>query len=1431
MKVIHFISLILLLLFTCCITSEANQAQIIENYGKIPLSFTINNGQYDPQVKFTTRGSGCTMFFTQEGTTFLLSRETEESISKRAAAQSIVYLGDPSDIDIDRESFALKVKFLNANPDPEVIGENRLPGNSNYFIGNDSSKWQTNVANYEKVRLRNLYDGIDLVYYGNNSSVKYDFVVKPGEDYSRILLTYDLGEDAPGGALSINKNGEMVVSTPLGDVIERAPYAYQLIDGKEVEVEISYEIVDGDLNRFGFQVGDYDPEYPLIVDPELVYSTFLGGSGGDGGRDIAVDSSGNAYITGWTDSSDFPTTAGAYDVSHNGNNDVFVIKLNASGTALEYSTFIGGSSSDNSKRIIVDNSGNAYLVGSTTSSDFPTVSAYDVDYNGGASDAFVAKLNASGNQLLYSTYLGSSGNDAGSAIAIDGSGNAYIAGNTTSSNFPTTTGAFDQSYNGGNYDAIVVKLNTLGDQLIFSTYLGGSSQDMAVGIVVDGSDNAYVAGLTYSSNFPTTSGAYDEIYNGGLIDEFIVKINTSGSALVYSTFIGGSGVDDGFFIDIDGSGNAIIVGITDSSDFPTTTGAFDETLNGGYDTSVIKLNATGNALLFSTYLGGTNNEEPLGMAVDGNNNIYITGVTPSTDFPITTGAYDETHNGNVDAFVSKLNSTGSVLDYSTFLGGSEVDAGYGIFVDNSGYVYVTGVTNSSTFPITTGSYDEIHNGIADAFVAKFSFAPSAGTITVTSPNGAESWTASTAQNITWTSTNVTNVKLEYSTNNGTNWTEIIASTAASAGSYSWTVPIRPSTNCKVKISDASDAGINDVSDATFTIQETTGNTILFVSYRDGNGEIYVMNPDGSNQTNLTNNSAPDQNPSWSPDGSKIFFASRRDGNYEIYVMDADGSNPTRLTNNSLIDWEPSLSPEGSKIVFSSFRDPDYEIFIMDPDGSNQTNLTNNSDSHDQGPSWSPDGSKISFTSRINYNYEIYVMDVNGSNVSRLTNNPAVDSVPSWSPDGSKIAFTSQRDIYYEIYVMNTDGSNQTRITNISADNYGPSWSPDGSQIAFHSTRDSNNEIYVMNADGSNQTRLTNNLANDFYPSWARPVYHEMPGTVTLTSPNGGENWTASTTQNITWTSSSVTNVKLEYTTDNGTNWTEIIASTAASAGSYSWTIPIRPSTNCKVKISDASDAGINDESDAAFTITESTDETIAFQSNKDGNAEIYVMNPDGSNKTRLTNNSAADSHPSWSPDGTKIAFYSVRDGNEEIYVMNPDGSNQTRLTNNPSYDRSPDWSPDGSQIAFTSMRDGNWEIYIMNPDGSNQTNITNNSVSDWGPSWSPDGLKITYTSYRNGNDEIYVMNADGSNQTNLTNNSVHDNYPSWSPDGSEIAFKSERDGNYEIYVMNPDGSNQTRLTNNPAYDRPSSWSPDGSQIAFSSDRDGNFEIYIMNADG
>jgi hypothetical protein len=474
-------------------------------------------------------------------------------------------------------------------------------------------------------------------------------------------------------------------------------------------------------NRVTFEVAGYDKRRSLIIDPALAYSTYLGGSGSDVVDGIAVDASGNVYVTGFAGSTDFPTIVGAFQTTFGGGvADVFISKLNSAGSALVYSTFVGGSAFDQGTGIVIDASGNAYVVGGTFSNDFPTTPGAFQTTSRGGDKAFVSKLNRSGSALSYSTYLGGSTSDAGFGIALDASGNAYVTGFTFSNDFPTTPGAFQTTLR-GIANVFVSKLNPTGSALSYSTYLGGTGKEEAYDIALDASGNAYVVGDTFSNDFPTTPGAFQTTY-GGNQDAFVSKLNPTGSALSYSTYLGGSGFDLGVGIALDASGNAYLTGITGSSDFPTTSGAFQTTYGGGTDAFVSKLNSTGSSLRYSTYLGGSDYDTGRGIALDASGNAYVTGDTSSNGFPTTPGAFQTTYAGNGDAFVSKLNSSGSALVYSTYLGGSNGDEGFGIALDSSGNAYVTGDTYSSEFPITRGAVQTTLGGFSDAFVSKFSFA-------------------------------------------------------------------------------------------------------------------------------------------------------------------------------------------------------------------------------------------------------------------------------------------------------------------------------------------------------------------------------------------------------------------------------------------------------------------------------------------------------------------------------------------------------------------------------------------------------------------------------------------------------------------------------------------------------------------------------------
>ncbi|HEV2349102.1 MAG TPA: SBBP repeat-containing protein [Terriglobia bacterium] len=622
----------------------------------------------------------------------------------------------------------LRMKLVGANAEASVTGADELPGKSNYFVGNDPKKWRTNVPNYAKVRYRDVYPGVDLVYYGNQGQLEHDFVVSPGSDPKVIRL-------AISGArkFDLDQNGDLKLGVPGGDVTLKRPHVYQDVEGVRREIRASYVLMN--RREFGFRLGGYDSKQPLVIDPVLIYSTYLGGSGLDVGNAIAVDSFGNVYVAGSTESANFPTTAGAFQTTYGGGvQSAFVSKLNPAGSALVYSTYLGGSNQDVIASIAVDSLGNAYVTGSTYSSDFPTTTGAFQAAFGGGTDAFVTKLSLDGSALVYSTYLGGNSYDLGNGIAVDSFGSVYVTGYAESANFPTTAGAFQTTFGGGVSNAFVTKLNPTGSALVYSTYLGGSNIDRGDRIALDSSGNAYVTGDAESTNFPTTAGAFQTTFGGGVQDAFVTKLNPAGSALVYSTYLGGSGRDVGLGIAVDSIGNAYVTGYTESTDFPTTTGAFQTTyVPAVNDYFVTKLNSTGAALLYSTFLGGQGGdyEGGQGIGVDSLGNAYVTGGTTSSLFPTTAGAPQTSFGGAFrDAVVFELNPAGSALVYSTYLGGSGDDYANGIAVDSSGNAYVTGSTQSSDFP-TASPFQAANAGGYDAFVAKISNPPPGNTPTGT----------------------------------------------------------------------------------------------------------------------------------------------------------------------------------------------------------------------------------------------------------------------------------------------------------------------------------------------------------------------------------------------------------------------------------------------------------------------------------------------------------------------------------------------------------------------------------------------------------------------------------------------------------------------------------------------------------------------------
>src|SRR5437879_3148904 len=484
----------------------------------------------------------------------------------------------------------VRMNLIGASTSPRVEGVEESPGKANYFIGNDPKMWRTKVPMYAKVKVHGLYPGVDLVYYGNQRKLEYDFIVAPGADPGSITMAVE-GAERP----SLDGQGDLVLAIEDREVRFQKPVVYQEVDGVRREISGSYKLKSA--HQVGFQVGAYDGSRPLIIDPALSYSTYLGGSGVDQGLGIAVDSGGHAYVAGFTTSTNFPTTTGAFQTTAPGGvADAFVAKLNAAGSALLYCTYLGGSGNNQGRGIAVDSGGHAYVTGLTFSTNFPTTPGAFQPTSGGGGDAFVTKLNSTGTGLVYSTYLGGSGDDQGLGIAVSSDGHAYVTGSTTSANFPTTTNAIQPAWGGGEA-AFVTMLNSTGTGLVYSTYLGGSGDEEGKGIAVDSRGHAYVTGFTSSINFPRTTGAFQATAPVklplGSHGAFVAALNPLGTGLVYSSYLGGRGEDVGFGIALDGSYSAYFTGLTNSINFPTTAGAYQTTdpvpVMGGGDAFVTKI--------------------------------------------------------------------------------------------------------------------------------------------------------------------------------------------------------------------------------------------------------------------------------------------------------------------------------------------------------------------------------------------------------------------------------------------------------------------------------------------------------------------------------------------------------------------------------------------------------------------------------------------------------------------------------------------------------------------------------------------------------------------------------------------------------------------------------------------------------------------------
>jgi len=663
-----------------------------------PLTFQTNRGQADEAVQFLARGGGFVARFT--------ASEMELTLS-----------------DSRHQTAVVRLRPLGADHAPRLVGDDtrrRTPPNA-HGDGSDSA---TSATTYGGVRYADLYPGIDLVYYGRGQRLEYDFVVAAGADPDRIVLVFE-GAERP----TVDAAGTLVVHTPAGLLRQPRPVVYQEIDGARHPIDGRYLVDRAGCIRF--LLAAYDRTRPLVIDPLIDYATYLGGSSDEadtpfeGIEGVAVDGAGNFYVTGTTQSADFPSTVGA-DRTLDGSKDIFVTKFSPAGTVL-YSTYLGGGCDDTARDMAVDTAGNAYVTGR---------------FNGGLcfaelAGALVAKLDPAG-VLVYASVLGGSLADSsvGQAIAVDAAGHAYVTGitNSASHDFPTTPGAYrtgecDNVLPFAN-DGFVAKLSTDGSTLLYSTVLCGSGDDSPAGIAVDAAGSAYVAGATASSDFPTVN-PFQAMRGGGPVDitGFVSKLTPDGSQLAYSTYLGGSESQVVGGIAVDEQGNAYVTGETASSDFPTTPGVLQEhagnrlCIEGCTDAFVTKLDPSGSALVYSTYLFGELDDAGSRIAVDRTGNAYVVGTTYSSYFPIV-DAFQASNRGLDDVFVAKLDPDGTQLIYSSYLGGSRldpspstgVDQGSSLALDPTGNAYVVGYTLSYDFPTTPSAFQPaLGAGICDFF--------------------------------------------------------------------------------------------------------------------------------------------------------------------------------------------------------------------------------------------------------------------------------------------------------------------------------------------------------------------------------------------------------------------------------------------------------------------------------------------------------------------------------------------------------------------------------------------------------------------------------------------------------------------------------------------------------------------------------------------
>jgi hypothetical protein len=666
----------------------------------LPVFFEENQGQVDSQVRYLARAGHGTIYFSPAETVLaLLSHDSQKK----------------------PELSVLRLKWIGANSHTQIVAEHPLTGRINYLIGHDPRQWHTNIPTYARVRYRDLFPGVDAVFYGKEGEIEYDMVLGPGVDPGKVRFT-------PEGARSIRlaPNGDLVLALENAKVLQHRPRVYQENNGRRRLLAARY-LIHND-KTVSYEIAGLDRKLPVVIDPTLSYSTYIGSDTVDTVTSVAVDQFGDAYATGSTVFG-FPTKNPAQQ--NQLGMDAFVTKFSSTGGSLIYSTILGGSAADSGNAIAIDRFGNAYVAGETESTDFPTTPGAFQSLGADADNGFITKLSPSGSSLVYSLLLGGGDSDSIRGLALDTQHRVYVTGFTCSTNFPVKN-AFQPVTNGQSCsdaggDAFVTRVNATGTDLDYSTYLDGTFSSIGSGIAVNSTFEAYVTGATASPDFPTTPGAFQTTLKAKVItgfphdtnqdNAFVTKFSADGRSLVYSSFLGGTANDVGAAIALDPEGRACVAGTASSSNFPVTSNAFQKTLHGSTDVFVTKFQLSGGGLFYSTFLGGSGSDGAHSIAVDSFGRAYVAGGTSSANFPVLNPI--QAHLGGLqDAFVTKLSATGNALFFSTYLGGAAADVANSIRLDSSGNAFIGGATDSTNFPTTRGAFSRTKKHGTDGWVAK-----------------------------------------------------------------------------------------------------------------------------------------------------------------------------------------------------------------------------------------------------------------------------------------------------------------------------------------------------------------------------------------------------------------------------------------------------------------------------------------------------------------------------------------------------------------------------------------------------------------------------------------------------------------------------------------------------------------------------------------